>query len=82
MAILKESLDDAVYDRASIYKLTGLMPLAVLPTVNTEKEIIHYKRKKWLIWLALFLIAAIALIAIHVFHTPLDILYYKILRKI
>ena len=82
LAILKESLDDAVYDRASIYKLTGLMPLAVLPTVNTEKEIIHNKRKKWLIWLALFLIAAIALIAIHVFHTPLDILYYKILRKI
>ncbi len=82
IVMLRESLDDAIYDRSTVLQLTGYMPLAVLPTMYTIEEVSKNKNTK--ILFAIGIIAAIiaGLTLIHIFYLPLDVLFYKVLRKI
>lgn len=79
--LLKETLDNSVYDRETVMQLTGYMPLAVLPTMYTIEEVTKSKNTKILLLAASFIALVIVLILIHVFYLPLDVLYYKLLRK-
>jgi hypothetical protein len=82
IVLLRESLDDAVYDRSTVLQLTGYMPIAVLPTMYTIEEISKNKNTKLLL-LALALIGiASVLFLLHFLYLPLDVLFYKLLRKI
>ncbi len=80
--LLKESIDDAVYDRSTVLQLTGYMPLAVLPTMYTIEEVSKNKSTKILLVIALLALLAIMFVLIHIFYLPLDVLFYKVLRKI
>jgi uncharacterized protein involved in exopolysaccharide biosynthesis len=81
IVVLRESMDPSVYGRNSVLKLTGYMPLAALPTIYTHKEKSNSRKTKILV-LGMVLGGIIIVLAlIHFFHTPLDILYYKLLRK-
>ncbi len=82
MVLLRESTDDAVYDRSTVLKLTGYMPLAVLPTMYTIEEVSKSKNIKWLIVVLLFIVGMVGLALIHFLYLPLDVLFYKVLRKI
>ena len=82
MVLLKESLDDAIYDRSTVLQLTGYMPLAVLPTMYTIEEVSKTKNTKILSSIALIAVIVIGLVLIHMLYLPLDVLFYKVLRKI
>ena len=82
IGLLKESLDDAVYDRATILQLTGLMPIAVLPTMYTIDEVSKNKTRQLVAVIIFFILAVVALLLIHLLYMPLDVLYYKLLRKL
>jgi uncharacterized protein involved in exopolysaccharide biosynthesis len=82
VVLIKESLDDAIYDRSTVLQLTGYMPIAVLPTMYTIEEVSNSKNTK-LFLLGLVLLGVVCVFALlHFFYLPLDVLFYKILRKV
>lgn len=82
VVLLRESLDDAIYDRSTVLQMTGYMPIAVLPTMYTIEEVSKSNNTK-LFLLGIVLIGVACLLAlVHIFYLPLDVLFYKILRKI
>ncbi|MFK7794684.1 MAG: lipopolysaccharide biosynthesis protein [Gammaproteobacteria bacterium] len=82
VVLLKESMDDAIYERSTVLQLTGYMPIAVLPTMYTIEEVSKTKNAKlFLLGIALITIACV-LALLHLFYLPLDVLFYKILRKV
>jgi uncharacterized protein involved in exopolysaccharide biosynthesis len=82
LALLRETLDGAVYGRAEVLSITSMIPLAVLPTISTKKELAKRRAVKWLILLIACLSVLVLLAAIHFYYIPLDVLFYKILRKV
>ena len=79
--VFRESTDPAVYGKNAILKITGYMPLAALPKIQTldEKSAI---RKTKIITLATVIISILIVLAlIHIFHTSLDIFYYRLIRN-
>ena len=82
VALIREMLDDAIYDRATVLSVTGLMPIAVLPTIYTADELSKNTYKKILIGSLIVMAITVCLLLIHLFYLPLDVLYYKLLRNI
>lgn len=82
LALLRETLDGAVYGRTEVLSITSMIPLAVLPTITTKKELSKRRAIKWLALLTICVSVLVLFAAIHFFHTPLDVLFYKTLRKI
>jgi len=80
-AAVAESLDDAVHDGKSLAFTLGAAPLAVIPYLETDTE--AGRRKRRLAAKATAAAAAImlAIAMLHYFWTPLDVLWYKALRK-
>ena len=80
-AAVAESLDSSVRGSKGITSATGSLPLAVIPYQETDKE--KTRRKNKLARRAAAAIGAVIL-AITLFHNfwmPLDVLWYKALRK-
>ena len=80
-AAVAESMDDAVHDSNSLAFTLGAAPLAVIPYLETDSE--ASRRKRRLATKATAAAAAIilAIAMLHYFWTPLDVLWYKALRK-
>ena len=82
VALFREMLDDAVYDRSTVLALTGLMPIAVLPSMYTVDELAKTRSYKIIIVMLGLIAIGILLWLVHMFYLPLDVLYYKVLRKV
>lgn len=81
MALL-EALDTSVRSRRDLFELLSVSPLAVLPWVETESDRAH-RRKIRRYSLASSLAAfATAIVLVHVFYRPLDVLWQVALRRI
>ena len=80
-AAVAESLDDAVHGGKSLALAVGAAPLAVIPYLETDTE--AGRRKRHMATKATAAAAAIilAIAMLHYFWTPLDVLWYKALRK-
>ncbi|MFO1435953.1 MAG: Wzz/FepE/Etk N-terminal domain-containing protein [Gammaproteobacteria bacterium] len=76
-----EALDPSIYGRTALTNLTGVPPLAVIPEIVTPSE--RRKRVAGRIAIVLALLAAVlaALAAIHFFYQPLDVLWFRAMRK-
>jgi uncharacterized protein involved in exopolysaccharide biosynthesis len=78
---IAEALDPAIYGRGALTALTGVPPLAVIPEIVTAGE------RRTRILLRAIMVAAViaafilALLAIHFFYQPLDVLWFRALRK-
>ena len=79
---LRENLDTSVKSATELTRLTGVPVLSVTPIMENLSE----RRKRYLRYglIATFILAAIiaALVAIHIFYLPLDILWIKLMRRI
>lgn len=75
-----ETLDSRIYGRSDVIRTLGVPPLAVIPRLeNSESR--AKRRNVFLVCVALALIAvAILALAIHLFVTPLDVLFFRALR--
>lgn len=79
---LTESLDKSIRGSKAVAALTGALPLAVIPFIATDEAVVEQKRN--LIAVAAVALGAIILsiVLIHLFVTPLDVLWFRGLRKI
>jgi len=80
-AALAESMDNAVHGAKSIAMAVGAAPLAVIPYLENEAEIHRRKRRFTLRVGATAAAIILAIAAVHFFWQPLDVLWYKALRK-
>ncbi len=80
-AAVAESLDDSVRGSKSVAMALGAAPLASIPYLENDREV--SRRKRRLATRAVAAVGAVVLliVALHVFWTPLDVLWYKALRK-
>ena len=80
--IIKEALDDAVYEVKSVLHLTAMAPLATLPRIRNIEETSRAQKMRNLI-IAAYLLGIITIILlVHYLYMPLDVIYYKILRSL
>jgi hypothetical protein len=59
----------------------GAAPLAVIPYMATDVEISRHRRKVATRVTAAAAVVILSIAAVHYFWTPLDVLWYKALRK-
>lgn len=77
---LAETLDSRIYGRAGITRLLGVPPLAVIPKINTVKSRSQTKRRILLALAGSMIVATAALTLIHFTYSPLDVLFFRIMR--
>jgi uncharacterized protein involved in exopolysaccharide biosynthesis len=80
-AALMESLDDAVHGSRSIVMTVGAAPLAAIPYLANDIENRQRKRRAVTGAAATAAAIVIAIAMLHFFWKPLDVLWYKALRK-
>jgi uncharacterized protein involved in exopolysaccharide biosynthesis len=79
---LTESLDTSVRGAKGVAFVTGALPLAVIPYLDTDEGVAERKRQRLLIAAGIAGAIVLALILIHLLWTPLDVLWFRGLRKI
>jgi uncharacterized protein involved in exopolysaccharide biosynthesis len=80
-AAVAESLDDSVRGGKSLFITIGAAPLAVIPYLETDTEASRRKRRMASKATAAAAAIILAIAMLHYFWTPLDVLWYKALRK-
>ncbi|MEZ5447373.1 MAG: lipopolysaccharide biosynthesis protein, partial [Gammaproteobacteria bacterium] len=78
---IAEALDPAIYGRSALTALTGVPPLAVIPEIVTAGERRARMLMRAVTLLAVIAALVLALLAIHFFYQPLDVLWFRTLRK-
>jgi hypothetical protein len=80
-AAVGESLDDTVRGSKSLSFAVGSAPLAVIPYLANDTEIRKHRRSVATRVTAAAAAIVLTIAMLHYFWTPLDVLWYKALRK-
>jgi len=80
-AAVSESLDSSIRGMKGVAQTLHAVPLAAIPYLQLDTE--QKKKRTRNRWILLGIVAAVAimLLVIHLFITPLDVLWFRILRK-
>ena len=81
VAILKEAMDSSVRGVSGVTKLLTAAPLAVIPVIYNTYDLRRKKRINMLVTGAVVGSIVTVLLAIHFFWTPLDVLWFRGMRK-
>jgi len=68
-------LDSSVRGRRDLTSLLSVAPLAVLPWIHTKADKLAQKRAQRLSMVAAFSLACAAVMLVHIFYRPLDVLW-------
>jgi uncharacterized protein involved in exopolysaccharide biosynthesis len=77
-----EAVDPRVRGRDDILTLLQVAPLAVVPWAVSDLERAARRRTRWLIILGAVMVLTAALMAVHLLVMPLDVLWYRLLRRL
>jgi polysaccharide biosynthesis transport protein len=78
---LLESQDSTIRGRQDLVNLTGIPPLALVPHIGTMAEFRAARRRRWLAAGSSFATACVAVLLIHLFYMPLDVLWFNLARR-
>ena len=78
---LLETLDSTIRSRQDLVKLTGIPPLALVPHIGTVAEFQAVRRRRWLAAGSSFATVCVAVLLIHLFYMPLDVLWFSLARR-
>ena len=76
-----EMMDTTVRGRGDLFNLTGIAPLALVPHIGNLAEQAAARRRKWLTAGTAAATFCVAVILIHFFYRPLDVLWFGFARK-
>jgi uncharacterized protein involved in exopolysaccharide biosynthesis len=79
---LRESMDNSVHDASDLVSITQAPPLAIIPLIETSEDRQRQRRKRILVVVGLIAAVAVVATAIHFLYLPLDVLWFKVLRKL
>jgi hypothetical protein len=78
---LRELLSKGLYGARTLQLMTGAPPMAVIPYIGTAAE---RRRRAWRRYLFIggfVSVIALAVLAVHLFVKPLDLIWFMLLRK-
>jgi len=78
---LLETLDTTIRGRKDLFDLTGIPPLALVPHIGTLAEARAARRRKWYAIGTSFATVCVAVVLIHFFFMPLDVLWFTFARR-
>jgi succinoglycan biosynthesis transport protein ExoP len=81
MAWLLETLDTSVRGRMDLFALTGVPPLALVPHIGTQSEARQRRRRLRIAMGSAVASLCIAIVSIHLFYQPLDVLWFSFARR-
>ena len=81
LVVILEAMSPKVYGERILAEITGSLPLAVIPDIMSVSDL-RRRRGKW----ALSVVSSLAILvglttAFHIYFTPLDVLWFKIERR-
>jgi uncharacterized protein involved in exopolysaccharide biosynthesis len=79
---LRESLDSSVRGASDLERLLGVAPLAVVGRIATGAEQRALRRRRWLLLGGALLLTGLAVLAVHLWVRPLDVLWHLLLRRL
>jgi hypothetical protein len=82
LAFLVELLFGGVRGYKEIAKVTGLTPLVVVPVIQNTDDLKRKRNRKYRIALYLILMISVGIIAFHFLVMNLELLWFKVIRKI
>lgn len=82
MAFVRDTMAGAIHTGKDIAAVIGTQPLAVIPYLENEAEIAKRKKTTRLALLAILIIVVAALAAIHFLYSPLDVMWFRVNRKV
>ena len=80
-AAVAENLDKTVRGAKGILATMQIAPLAVIPYLANDQETSKQKRKRRLLVFGAVAIVFLAIALVHFFYSPLDVLWFRALRK-
>lgn len=80
--LLRETMDKSVRGLKGVVALTGAPPLAIIPLLETDDERDEQKRRRFIVLLASVGAILAAILMVHLLWTPLDVLWFRMLRKL
>jgi succinoglycan biosynthesis transport protein ExoP len=78
---LLETMDTTIRGRKDLFELTGIPPLALVPHIGTLAEARAAQRRKWYAIGTSFATVCVAVVLIHFFFMPLDVLWFTFARR-
>jgi len=81
LAILKEAMDGSVRGVAGVNKLLTAVPLAVIPVIYNTYDLRRKQRINRIVFGSIIGSIVAVLLLIHFFWTPLDVLWFRGIRK-
>jgi uncharacterized protein involved in exopolysaccharide biosynthesis len=78
---LLETMDTTIRGRKDLFDLTGVAPLALVPHIGTAAEARAARRRKWYAIGTSFATVCVAVVLIHFFFIPLDVLWFTFARR-
>jgi len=81
-AFVAESVDSSVRNVRSVTALLSAPPLSVIPYMKNSADLVQEERIKRIAIVTFVSALVIAALLVHLFWTPLDVLWFKGLRKV
>ncbi|HEX3854938.1 MAG TPA: hypothetical protein VHW01_28445, partial [Polyangiaceae bacterium] len=78
---LLESQDSTIRGRRDLFDLTGIAPLALVPHIITSAEVRAARRRVWLATGTSVATVCVAVVLLHFFYMPLDVLWFSFARR-
>ncbi|MDY6839512.1 MAG: GNVR domain-containing protein [Thermodesulfobacteriota bacterium] len=82
LAAVRESLDTSVKTAEELGRITGVPVLSVISLMESEQEVRSRRVKKALLFLGAIVAIVVALVVIHQFVMPLEVVWAKIQRRV
>ena len=80
-AVLAESVDSTVRGAKGVLATLQVAPLAIIPYLASDQETAAQRRHRRMLVLGSVGVVMIAVVLVHTFVSPLDVLWYRALRK-
>ncbi|MGY6276078.1 GumC family protein [Methylomonas sp. MgM2] len=82
LTMVLEMLHEVIRGAKALERVTGTLPLVVIPFIETPQDIEHRKKRKKLIWLGALIMAVVSVAITHFFVMPLDLLWATAIAKL
>jgi uncharacterized protein involved in exopolysaccharide biosynthesis len=79
---LAESMDESVTSARALERVQGAPPIAEIPVIENEDDRRHESRVKLTALVIAPVLVVVALLLVHFFFIPLDVLWYVALRRL
>ena len=81
-AAAAESMDSAVRGAKGVISVLNIAPLVVIPYLASQADVSREKKRWWLIVAGIIAGIALILLLIHFLYSPLDVLWFRGMRKV